>query len=637
MITRFYHQLKNEYRDDNQIIYLAKNLDLDESFSNVDPLTFAIFHEHKAAFHILINRGINPNPPQFKDIPPLLWTLEVSNTYFFEQLIKRTNVNLFHIEPKHHENLLANMCLKLNDICLFRRTFKIMKNKNEEFVKNLILIRVLVDTQRIFPLEICIHKLNKMILNGSSESDEKICLAKIQTILDFYPRGLLNPFRILDCILNYPGILENNTCFLQLLMGYLDKKYYLQQYQNNIYNLYEKSITEKGYILTQLLKKFVVLDKDKQLKCFNLAVSVENLEVIAEFLLQGFDVKQVQSPYFMLELAIKEDNLILYQHMTSSYTLKYKIWHHKVSVNINSGNIELPKYHRALHMACIYQASNIIQYLQETVGDSIHYKGLCAISPYELLKEGVEQYYIPDIYLNELIAPKIQWIDFIKNDTLSQKECPICLDDFYNQEIVILECGHAFHKCCLQTHIKNSNQCPYCRAEIIHKYKCQAKLGLLLPKKKTTIIEEKSYSKIYHTLQDTYKIKKYSYTYEDKDNYHILVGKVMETFEEQLQKSKHKYFQKKISILENNIKINKLRFMLNSRDIGKPRKNKKFIPKYNPDFQGYRVPPNSPVLTSKKQMTPEDLLRKYDIDINNIMTGKRKNRNVRPDYYIDTC
>ena len=56
------------------------------------------------------------------------------------------------------------------------------------------------------------------------------------------------------------------------------------------------------------------------------------------------------------------------------------------------------------------------------------------------------------------------------------------------------------------------------------------------------------------------------------------------------------------------------------------------IGKYNLDFDGQYVPPNSPVLKNKNKITQENLLRKYNIDINNIIIGKRNTRNQTPIY-----
>lgn len=47
------------------------------------------------------------------------------------------------------------------------------------------------------------------------------------------------------------------------------------------------------------------------------------------------------------------------------------------------------------------------------------------------------------------------------------EECPICLDTFKNNEICITNCGHFFHKKCINIWLENNNSCPVCRAIVI--------------------------------------------------------------------------------------------------------------------------------------------------------------------------
>ena len=51
----------------------------------------------------------------------------------------------------------------------------------------------------------------------------------------------------------------------------------------------------------------------------------------------------------------------------------------------------------------------------------------------------------------------------IQNNNLLN-DCSICLEIFKNNESVIsLPCNHIFHHECIQTWLKNSNNCPLCR------------------------------------------------------------------------------------------------------------------------------------------------------------------------------
>ena len=47
-----------------------------------------------------------------------------------------------------------------------------------------------------------------------------------------------------------------------------------------------------------------------------------------------------------------------------------------------------------------------------------------------------------------------------------KNECSICLESIGIQRAT-LNCGHTFHKSCIQKCIKTQNKCPLCRAEIV--------------------------------------------------------------------------------------------------------------------------------------------------------------------------
>ena len=160
ILFQLYQELKRDFPRHANIVDLSKKVPLEETYNEVDALTFTIFYQCKVAFHILINRGISPNPKVYKDIPPLLWSLEITTDYFFLQLLKRTQVNLFHIEPKFGENLLSNICLKMDDIWLFRRTLQKMDAQDPQALRSLIATKVIVDNEARYPIEICLYKLD---------------------------------------------------------------------------------------------------------------------------------------------------------------------------------------------------------------------------------------------------------------------------------------------------------------------------------------------------------------------------------------------------------------------------------------------------------------------------------------------
>ena len=47
-------------------------------------------------------------------------------------------------------------------------------------------------------------------------------------------------------------------------------------------------------------------------------------------------------------------------------------------------------------------------------------------------------------------------------------QCSICLDKLFtaNTDVSVLQCGHMYHKDCLERYMKIKNKCPNCRSEI---------------------------------------------------------------------------------------------------------------------------------------------------------------------------
>jgi len=63
------------------------------------------------------------------------------------------------------------------------------------------------------------------------------------------------------------------------------------------------------------------------------------------------------------------------------------------------------------------------------------------------------------------IEPK-KYCDIV-NNLDSQKECPICLEEFKpDDEVYKLECNHNYHKSCLDTWFVRQNSCPMCKKNI---------------------------------------------------------------------------------------------------------------------------------------------------------------------------
>jgi len=59
-----------------------------------------------------------------------------------------------------------------------------------------------------------------------------------------------------------------------------------------------------------------------------------------------------------------------------------------------------------------------------------------------------------------------------------KQECPICLNEFQCNEIVVTpkkDCGHTFHKKCLHRWLMSQSSCPCCREKLLEAPPCIAK------------------------------------------------------------------------------------------------------------------------------------------------------------------
>ena len=51
----------------------------------------------------------------------------------------------------------------------------------------------------------------------------------------------------------------------------------------------------------------------------------------------------------------------------------------------------------------------------------------------------------------------------IDKDSIEQKECIICYDDFKEIDTIILRCGHFYHRDCINQWFNYKETCPICR------------------------------------------------------------------------------------------------------------------------------------------------------------------------------
>lgn len=56
--------------------------------------------------------------------------------------------------------------------------------------------------------------------------------------------------------------------------------------------------------------------------------------------------------------------------------------------------------------------------------------------------------------------------DCVIDSNVTKEQCSICLEENNNCSICTTECGHRFHRSCLQDWTRAHNTCPMCRSEI---------------------------------------------------------------------------------------------------------------------------------------------------------------------------
>ena len=637
-IQDFYHELKKENPNEMRIRALAKSISLKETYNQVDALTFAIFYQSKVAFHILLNRGIDTLPEVYKDIPPLLWSLEIPNKYFLLQMLRRTKVNMFHIEKKYGENLLSNICLKINDLRLFRRVFLTMEKANMSSLKSLMTTRVTVDDKRMYPLEICLYTLDSKMFHSNNQAAETICFQKIQTLLCFQMSLIeINPIKILEMITSFTNILNYNSCLIQKIIDFLSLRANIPELLDSNSNLITNSIIDKQNRFTKILLSYSNLDDHKLGEYVCCALKHANYDIMLHLIKLGANIDSIVEKEQFINIAIATDNLRLYQRLTSQDKYKYYIWQEKYSANFPIIPFEMPVNYRALHLACAFEAISIANYLIESIGDSLTYKGQAEFSPLEILERGVTKGHMTQTFANELTTPRISYHRFKTEDTHSQNECCICLDTLCGQEITMLECGHAFHSCCLRKNKETSMECPYCRSHVIHKYNSHGKIAMLESKAKVRP-DEYCLSMCYHEEKAKVCIPIKSNEAEDASSYQIYQGNDLEKIEKKRYMKNHQLFLEKMEQVERPILLEKVRTILVKNKIGKRPSNMISSTLY--DFRtkdGYHHPPGTPVPRKKIPITPATLERKYNICQSNIITGPRRSRCKKPNYLINEC
>ena len=355
-LSNLFELLKSpEPRDNNTIKSLARKVPLEETYKRVDVLTLTIYFQHKDAFHIILERGVNLNPYAYKDVPPILWALEISDTYYFETLIEHPNLDLFIRSNVYEENIISNMVLKLHNIDLFHKTFQLMRKKDEEKLQKLIGLDITISNENSYPLYICLRYLNDnyKYTKYCKEKLEKCCLQKIKILLEFQNKIEINktnhyscvyPVNILEYLINNTELIQKTPRFIRQLLSYL------QTFPD----------------FTECLQKYK--------KCLYHCVSHNNIELTKYFIDLGANT-DIDCQDNSLSEAIKKDNLeIVKLLLTYGYQLD-AIYPKSSQIN----RVTIPDNYRNIHLAVAYGSFQILNYIISKIGDHLDYKGICGI------------------------------------------------------------------------------------------------------------------------------------------------------------------------------------------------------------------------------------------------------------------
>jgi len=68
--------------------------------------------------------------------------------------------------------------------------------------------------------------------------------------------------------------------------------------------------------------------------------------------------------------------------------------------------------------------------------------------------------------MNKIVYPPL--VNCVKKPCQTT-ECPICMDDLKQTDLLVTRCGHQFHGTCMLRHMKTHDTCPMCRGVLFTK------------------------------------------------------------------------------------------------------------------------------------------------------------------------
>lgn len=592
---KFYDIIKNNTNESLNILKeLCYLIDLKSKIYDTDLLTISIYCKNKISFDILIERGININEIMNygginRGMTPILWALNTNDKYFIEKLLNRVELNLF-CKTEYNINVITYLCEIIVDINIFETVLNKMKDISFERTEKYIL-----EMPKLF-IEYCIICYN-------NNKDKNLLFDKLQILFNYS---------------------ENIVKKISLKYFYEDYiiKYSLKNIMVELYNFLKEKldcilveypiITSSVLGSLELIKIFhnegYSLNEYKMLTPLNIALKNNNIEIINYLIDNNVDVLLSNKNYDNLYYSIINDNLDIFKYISKYFNIFKEYDNYIYSLN-------LPKYHRPIHIAFAHKALNIILYLRDQ-GEDYMYNGNASLTPLEV---GISNY-ITTIEISTLTMEYKTMNEIYKGNKYSScDECCICLDNMYNQEMIKLNCGHIFHKKCLLKNIINSHKCPYCRNNIIIDSYIYNNLGIVKNKKKITKKKRTKSVSIYD------KESRKELVYSDDTNIDSLDIELYN--QDYFDKEWGKKFNKLKEELENNDKKRKLILL---RELLMDCKN---IHKKNKIVCKYTTPPPTPIRKKRVYKTEVMKLKEIYCNMENNISYPRKTRNKQPDRY----
>lgn len=86
-------------------------------------------------------------------------------------------------------------------------------------------------------------------------------------------------------------------------------------------------------------------------------------------------------------------------------------------------------------------------------------------SDLDSLPELISTYSLDDSMDKTVYLPLVNCVE----EPCQATDCPICMEDLKQTDLIITRCGHQFHGTCMLQHMKKYDNCPLCRGVLFTK------------------------------------------------------------------------------------------------------------------------------------------------------------------------